>query len=171
MCTGSLQRSDRLTAYVEFNSFLFTIVLNGFQQIFYLGWIMKIGLERIVVLLILGVFIVASGSSLMSSRPVTEHEALEISKKSEFVREMLTRQLRFATFGAEYYNSSLLERIRALHPGDRDTAWQFKVPEGHSAWNVGWRFLEEGGWYYGVAVYIDAETGQMVGEFFRRIWG
>jgi hypothetical protein len=126
---------------------------------------MNLTAERLIILLILGVLIVASGSSLMVSGPITEEEAIQIAKRSDAVREALAGEYLFFDVGAEYYNSSLIEKLRESHNGDD---WVFRVPDGHAVWSVGWFIVVAGGGpgpYIGVGARVDAETGLVIAEF------
>ena len=136
------------------------------------AWPLLKSLEEVVISSIIGMFIVSSLISLtVSNHPVTEEEAIEISKRSDLVREMFTHSLRSNTLGAEYYNFSHIQQRRAWNRDHGEGSWEFRVPEGHGAWEVGWRFLEEGGRYYAISTVIVAETGKIIHELMRVRYG
>ncbi|MBX5327351.1 MAG: hypothetical protein ACQXXH_04695 [Candidatus Bathyarchaeia archaeon] len=126
-------------------------------------------LEKVMVLVVIGVFIVSSVNSLSGlGDPITREEAIEISKNSELVKEGLAVAHRF-TIETNYYNSSRLEQLRKWHSDEifknvpRDAFWEEKVPEGHSVWEVIWWFRYGVGGY-NVIVIVDAETGTIIHE-------
>ena len=98
---------------------------------------MNMRVEKVIIFLVLGVLILTSINSLSGlGNPLTEEEAIEISKNSELVQEGLA-----IAFSA---------RARAY-------------TEGHGIWHVVWTIhLGRGG--YLVLVLVDAETGIIVHE-------
>jgi hypothetical protein len=122
---------------------------------------MNINLEKLIILLIIGVFIVTSVNSLNAlGNPITKEEAIEISKNSELVKEGIGVALKF-TVEANYYNSSMVEQLKIGHSGEMYE----KVPEGHSIWEVIWWFTyKEKPGAYDVIVVVDAETGTITYE-------
>jgi len=127
-------------------------------------WVMNINLEKVVILIVIGAFIVTSVNSLNSlnglGSPITSEEAIEISKNSELVKEGVAIAQSF-TIGTTYYNSSMVGQLKEGHNGE---AYE-KIPEGHSVWQVVWWFsyqTKPGG--YVVIVIVDAETGILTYE-------
>jgi hypothetical protein len=125
-------------------------------------------LGRFMILLIIGAFVVASGSSLMASGPITEQEATEISKRSELVRENLSVPSHiFVAVNTDYYNFSMIERMKEWllkeMPYYAEDSWLFKVPRGHDVWEVGW-YMSEGPTVFSVGVIVDAQTERIIDE-------
>lgn len=117
-------------------------------------------IEKVIILLVIGVFIMTSIDSLNGlGDPVTEEEAIEISRNSELVEEGIAA---YGYFGvrASYYNSSWVEHMKRGHAREMYE----RVPEGHSIWKVVWTFNPQGGLMIGytVVVIVDAETGTIV---------
>lgn len=123
---------------------------------------MNINLEKAMILLVVGTFIVTSINSLNAlGNPITREEAIEISKNSGLVKEGMATTQR-ASIDPTYYNSSMVEQLRAGH----NRELYERVPVGHSVWNVVWWFSY---WIgsssgYTVIVIVDAETGIMIHE-------
>lgn len=127
------------------------------------GQRMNTNIETVTIFVIIAIFTVACVKSLTSlsmlDSPITEEEAIEISKSSEFVKEGMATYGYFSS-GAEYYNSSWVEQMKKGHSR---RAYE-KVPEGHGIWEVHWAFVvsEERPGGYGVIVFVDAEWGIIV---------
>jgi hypothetical protein len=129
---------------------------------------MNVPLERSLFALVIGAFVVASGSSLMASGPISEQEAIEISKRSELVRENLSAPShRFVAVNTDYYNFSRIERMREWVleeiPYHAEDSWLFKVPQGHDVWAVSW-YMSEGPTVFSVGVIVDAQTERIIDE-------
>jgi hypothetical protein len=113
-------------------------------------------------------FVVASGGSLMASGPISEQEAIEISRRSGLVRENLSDPSHsFVAVNTDYYNFSTIERMREwVHeeiPYYAEDSWLFKVPQGHDVWGVSW-YMSEGPTVFSVGVIVDAETERIIDE-------
>jgi hypothetical protein len=113
-------------------------------------------------------FVVASGISLMASGPISEPEAIEISKRSELVRENLSVPSHgFVAVNTYYYNFSMIERMRKWvleeNPYYAEDSWLFKVPQGHDVWRVTW-YINEGHGDFFVSVIVDAQTERIIDE-------
>ena len=121
---------------------------------------MNMNLEKAIILLIIGAFIVTSLNVLTAHRnPITkEDEAVEISKRADLVRDGVAKSSRFS-FGATYYNSSWVEWMKKGHSKEM----YLKVPKGHGIWKVVWTFLFYVGGYTVIAI-VDAESGRIVHE-------
>lgn len=132
---------------------------------------MSISIDKAIMLLVIGAFIVTSINSLNAlGDAITREKAMEISRNSELVKEGLAIAYSF-TIETNYYNSSRLEQLRKWHSDEmfenvpRDAFWEENVPEGHSVWEVIWRFryqTKPGG--YNVIIIVDAETGAILYE-------
>jgi len=127
---------------------------------------MNVELEKVITLLVIGGFIVASVDSLSAlGDTITREEAIEISKNSELVKEGLAVAYSF-TIETNYYNHSRLEQLKKWHSDEifknvpKDEFWEEKVPKGHSAWEVIWWFRYAKGIAggYNVIVIVDGET-------------
>lgn len=117
-------------------------------------------IERVLILLAIGVFVMTSVDSLNGlDEPVTEEEAIRISRNSELVKEGLAAYGNFRVH-ASFYSSSWVEHMKKGHAGEMYES----VPEGHSIWKVVWTFNPQGGLMIGytVVVIVDAETGTLV---------
>lgn len=135
-------------------------------------------LEKSLVSLILGIFIVTSIASIYSlsvvGNPITKEEAIEISKNSELVKEGLAKAYRAGVSEANYHNSSWVEQMKnfTVPWADPNEEWvkrwtkevrekYAKIPEGHSIWEIIWSIdLER--YSYFIIVIVDAEMGIMV---------
>jgi hypothetical protein len=130
---------------------------------------MKIGRQRTivvfvslfsVVLCLTSVILLSTMKNSNVKGPVTEEEAVEISKNSKLVQEGLTRSSKF-TVETDYYNSSRVEQLK----GGPDGAEFEKTPEGHSVWQViWWLFYQTKPGGYDIIVIVDAETGKLLHE-------
>lgn len=123
---------------------------------------MDANIEAVTIFVIIAIFTVTCVKSLTSlsmlGSPITEEEAIEISKSSEFVKEGMAT-CGYFSFGAGYYNSSWVEQMKKGHSRG---AFE-KVPEGHGIWEVHWAFMVEGGYKTDTAIVIvDAEWGIIV---------
>jgi len=117
--------------------------------------------EKVIILTVIGVFILSSINSLSAlGNPVTREEAIEISKKSELVKEGMATHGYFGIGEVGYYNSSWVEQMKKGHA--RET--YEKVPEGHGIWQVIWTFGNGIMRGYTVIVIVDAETGAIIHE-------
>lgn len=122
---------------------------------------MDTNVEVVTIFVIIAIFTVTCVESLTSlsmlGGPITEEEAIEISKSSEFVKEgMATCGYVSSGAGAGYYNSSWVEQMKKGHSKG---AYE-KIPEGHDIWEVHWAFMVEGGYRTDtVIVIVDAEWG------------
>jgi hypothetical protein len=130
---------------------------------------MKVTVEKILILFVIGVFIVTSASVLSEAFvPITREQAIGISRKSELVREGLAIA-KSHTIESNYYNSSRLKQLAELHTTPifmdvpRDSFWERRIPEGHTAWEIIWLF-DEGIGGHSVIVVIDAERAITVIE-------
>lgn len=118
-------------------------------------------LERVLILLVIGAFTVASVSSLTSPIGLlTKETATEISKKAELVREGIATSRFHQVSEATYHNSTWVEQMKKGH----NKELYAKVPEGHSIWHVVWAFTEFPISGYTVIVIVDAETGRIAHE-------
>lgn len=123
---------------------------------------MNINLEKAMILLVVGTFIVTSINSLNAlGNPITREEAIEISKNSGLVKEGMATTQR-ASIDPTHYNSSMVEQLKGGH----NRELYERVPVGHSIWDVVWWFSY---WIgsssgYNVIVIVDAETGIMIHE-------
>jgi len=119
---------------------------------------MKTTLEKAIIMLAIGTFVVTSISIGALGGSITKEEAIEISKNSGLVKEGMSTY-DHSQVEAMYYNSSLVEQMKKGHAGDIYE----KVPEEHSIWKVTWAF-NPGGLMIGytVIVIVDAETGTIV---------
>lgn len=116
-------------------------------------------LEKVIILTVIGVFAFSSVNSLSAlGNPITREEAIEISKKSELVKEGLAMAYSFSV-DATYYNSSMIEQMKLGH----NKEVYEKVPEGHGAWEVIWGIRKDVGGYL-IIVIVDAENGMLVHE-------
>lgn len=123
---------------------------------------MNVELEKVIILLVIGAFVVTSANSLVGlDDSITRAEAVEISKNSNLVKEGLAIAYRFA-IETNYYNSSMVEQLKLGH--NREI--YEKVPKGHSVWQVVWWFRYKEGMAtgYTVIVIVDAETGTIIHE-------
>jgi len=112
-------------------------------------WVMNINLEKVVILIVIGAFVVSSVNSLSAlGGPITREEAIEISKNTAEVKHGLAKvgscETGWFSVKAAYVNSS---------------------GSGHSTWRVEWEF----GGYSGATaefavliVVVDAETGAII---------
>jgi nicotinamide mononucleotide adenylyltransferase len=141
---------------------------------------MSINLENVITSLIIGFFIVTSINSLNTlCTPITEEEAVRISKNSELVKEGLATNGYIVSIEATFYNSSWVERMKnyTIPWADPDEEWVKRaskamrekyenIPEGHSIWQVTWwlRTKEVSIEGYTVIVIVDAETGTIINE-------
>lgn len=119
--------------------------------------------EKVMILTVIGVLILSSVNSLSRlSNPITREEAIEISKKSELVKEGMATHGYFGIGDIGYYNSSWVEQMKKGHAREIYE----KVPDGHGIWKVTWTFtLGEGLMVgYTVIVIVDAETGAIIHE-------
>ncbi|MGD8506131.1 MAG: hypothetical protein PVF15_05645 [Candidatus Bathyarchaeota archaeon] len=107
---------------------------------------MDTNLKKVITSLVLGAMVIVGGSIMLSmipntpntlGKPITEEQAIEISKKSELLKRGLATAQGFA-IEANYYNSSRLEQLKEWHSSSlfRDHSdeyfWEEKVPEGHT---------------------------------------
>ncbi|HEY4675135.1 MAG TPA: hypothetical protein VIH48_03675 [Candidatus Bathyarchaeia archaeon] len=101
---------------------------------------------------------------------ITQEEAIEISKNATLVKEAIATA-KICGVGADYYNSSMLEKLREWHSDElfknvpKDEFWEEKLPQGHTAWEIEWGFgyLTRFGGYI-VIVVVDATTGTIIEE-------
>lgn len=114
-------------------------------------------IEKAIILLVLGAFVVTSISSLSAlGGPIAKEQAIEISKSSALVKQGLAVAHSFEV-DATYYNSSMVDRLREGH----NKEMYAKVPVGHSVWNVVWSIYKGVGGYV-IIVLVDAETGTIL---------
>jgi len=146
---------------------------------------MNVNLEKVLVFLVLAVFLVASVSSfIVAEIPVSREQAIGISRKSQLVQQGLLTSSSFE-IEANYYNASRVEELQRqreqlieqlnrwrreqghgqLENVTKDDYWEFKVPEGHSVWEVIWWFNNPGfvGGYNAIVI-IDAERAVIIDE-------
>lgn len=124
---------------------------------------MILNIEKIAIMLAIGSFIVAFASSLGTfGNALSKEEAIEITKRSNLVKEGITTY-GFVSIGeVDYHNASWVEQMKKGHAREIYE----KVPEGHSIWKVIWTFKPKGGLMtgYTVIVIVDAETGTLIHE-------
>lgn len=120
---------------------------------------MNLNLEKEITLSVILALIVTSINSLSTlGNSITKEEAIEVSKKSELVKEGLAIAYSFEV-ESNYYNSSMVERMKRGHLGEIFRM----VPEGHSVWEVIWCVYEGVGGYV-IGVIINAESGVIIHE-------
>lgn len=124
----------------------------------------SINLEKILIFLIIGVFVVTSASSLTGvGARITREEAVEISRNAELVEKGIAAS-NWSRAGANFFNSSLVEQMKNTVNRDIKEIYE-KVPEGHGVWRVVWIFpTNKISQHYEVFVIIDAENGAIVDE-------
>jgi hypothetical protein len=114
-------------------------------------------LEKMIVLVAIGVFIISSLNLLSAlGDTVTEEEAIEISKKSYLVKEGFTKA---HVDEANFYNWSTLQKLKNW----TDYWASLPIPEGHDIWQVIW-YINQGVGGYLVIVTIDAQNGVILHE-------
>jgi hypothetical protein len=130
---------------------------------------MKVTVQRMMVLFVIGVFFVTSVGVLSeASIPITREQAIGVSEKSELVREGLAIAKSY-TIESNYYNSSMLERLAKWHSDPifknvpKDSFWEGRIPEGHTAWEIIWWFNEGIGGHNAIVI-IDAERAIIIAE-------
>lgn len=115
--------------------------------------------DRAAMLLVAVVFVASSFYALSGAGgPMTKEEAIAMSRRSSYVRRLLSESSRFSVY-ATYYNSSEVERLEAHIDS-------FKlVTDGHSVWEVYWTFRHLWG-HYSIThgVVVDAETGEIIAD-------
>ena len=123
--------------------------------------LMNINLERVLILLVIGVFTATSLSSLTSPIALlTTEKATEISKKAELVRDGIATSRFYQVSEVTYHNSTWVALMKKGH----NKEMYARVPEGHGIWQVVWVFTEFPISGYTVIVTVDAETGRIAHE-------
>jgi len=118
-------------------------------------------LERVLILLVIGTFIVSSLNLVTSPAvPLTKEGAMEVSKKAKLVRHGIATS-RFSQISeVAYHNSTWVELMKKGH----NKEMYLKVPEGHGIWQIVWTFMGFPVSGYTVIVIVDAEIGRITHE-------
>jgi len=131
---------------------------------------MRVNAEKVIATLVVLSFTLTLMSTLIvAGNPLTREEAIEISRNSELVKQSLAIARSFS-IETHYYNLSALENLRQWHSdpifqnASKDSFWEEKLPDGHTAWEVIWWFNYYRAGGLSVQVIVDAETGTMIHE-------
>ena len=123
---------------------------------------MILNIEKMAIMLAIGSFIVVFAGSLGTfGNALSKEEAIEITKRSNLVKEGIATY-GFGSIGeVDYHNASWVEQMKTGHASEMYE----KVPQGHGIWKVIWVFTRANVWMgYTVIVIVDAETGTLIHE-------